>query len=210
MGRAIRENRVAIHAVNLRDFTHDRRQTVDDKPFGGGPGMLMRPEPLFEAVESLRRPDSLVILTGPRGERFTQTLAQKLTHESHLIILCGHYEGVDERVRTHLADREISIGDYVLTSGNLPAMVICDAVVRLLPGALGCGDSDADESFTGASGFLEYPQYTRPAEFRTWKVPEVLLSGDHERIEQWRQKQALRETAKKRPDLLKTTSTSEV
>ena len=165
--------------------------------------MLMKPEPLFEAVESLRTKESKVILTGPRGERFSQKIAAELVGESHLIFICGHYEGVDERVRTHLADRELSIGDYVLTSGNLPAMVMCDAVVRLLPGALGCGDSDADESFSTESGFLEYPQYTRPADFRGWKVPEVLLSGNHALIEKWRRDEAFQETMRKRPDLLK-------
>ena len=149
--------------------------------------MLMKPEPLFEAVE----------------------IAAELAQEKHLIFICGHYEGVDERVRTHLVDREISIGDYVLTSGNLPAMVMCDAVVRLLPGALGCGDSDADESFSTESGFLEYPQYTRPAEFRGWKVPDVLLSGHHERVEEWRRNEAFLETARKRPDLLEKKSNSE-
>ncbi len=192
---------VEIHAVNLRDYTHDRHQTVDDKPFGGGPGMLMKPEPLFEAVEALKKDDTKVILTGPRGERFTQKIATELARESHLLIVCGHYEGVDERVRLHLADREISIGDYVLTSGNLPAMVMCDAVVRLLPGALGCDESDADESFSTESGFLEYPQYTRPAEFRSWKVPDVLLSGNHALIEKWRRNEAFLETLRRRPDL---------
>ena len=209
VGRAIRENRVAINAVNLRDFTHDKRQTVDDKPFGGGPGMLMRVEPLFEAVESLKTEESKVILTGPRGEQFNQKIAAELAQEKHLIFICGHYEGVDERVRTHLADRELSIGDYVLTSGNLPAMVMCDAVVRLLPGALGCGDSDADESFSTESGFLEYPQYTRPAVYRSWEVPSVLLSGDHGQVEKWRREEAYKETLRKRPDLLKRKSTSE-
>ena len=192
---------VEINAVNLRDYTHDRHQTVDDKPFGGGPGMLMKPEPLFEAVEALKREDTKVILTGPRGERFSQKIAAELAQESHLLIVCGHYEGVDERVRLHLADREISIGDYVLTSGNLPAMVMCDAVVRLLPGALGCDESDADESFSTESGFLEYPQYTRPAEFRGWKVPDVLLSGNHALIEKWRRNEAFLETLRIRPDL---------
>ena len=190
-----------INAVNLRDYTHDRHQTVDDKPFGGGPGMLMKPEPLFEAVEALRRDDTKVILTGPRGEQFNQRIAAELALESHLVMICGHYEGVDERVRKHLADREISIGDYVLTSGNLPAMVMCDAIVRLLPGALGCDESDADESFSTESGFLEYPQYTRPADFRGWKVPDVLLSGNHALIEKWKRNEAFLETLRKRPDL---------
>ena len=201
VGRAMKNGLVEINAVNLRDYTHDRHRTVDDKPFGGGPGMLMKPEPLFEAVEALKRDDTKVILTGPRGERFTQKIATELAQESHLLIVCGHYEGVDERVRLHLADREISIGDYVLTSGNLPAMVMCDAVVRLLPGALGCDESDADESFSTESGFLEYPQYTRPAEFRSWKVPDVLLSGNHALIEKWRRNEAFLETLRRRPDL---------
>ena len=201
---------VEINAVNLRDYTHDRHQTVDDKPFGGGPGMLMKPEPLFEAVEALRKDDTKVILTGPRGEQFSQKIASELVQESHLVIVCGHYEGVDERVRKHLVDREISIGDYILTSGNLPAMVMCDALVRLMPGALGCDESDVDESFSTESGFLEYPQYTRPADFRGWTVPDVLLSGNHALIEKWRRNEAFLETLRRRPDLaLKNESKSE-
>lgn len=201
---------VEINAVNLRDYTHDRHQTVDDKPFGGGPGLLMKPEPLFEAVEALRKDDTKVILTGPRGEQFSQKIASELAQESHLVIVCGHYEGVDERVRKHLVDREISIGDYILTSGNLPAMVMCDALVRLMPGALGCDESDVDESFSTESGFLEYPQYTRPADFRGWTVPDVLLSGNHALIEKWRRNEAFLETLRRRPDLaLKNESKSE-
>ena len=201
---------VEINAVNLRDYTHDRHQTVDDKPFGGGPGMLMKPEPLFEAVEALRKDDTKVILTGPRGEQFSHKIASELAQESHLVIVCGHYEGVDERVRKHLVDREISIGDYILTSGNLPAMVMCDALVRLMPGALGCDESDVDESFSTESGFLEYPQYTRPADFRGWTVPDVLLSGNHALIEKWRRNEAFLETLRRRPDLaLKNESKSE-
>ena len=201
---------VEINAVNLRDYTHDRHQTVDDKPFGGGPGMLMKPEPLFEAVEALRKDDTKVILTGPRGEQFSQKIASELAQESHLVIVCGHYEGVDERVRKHLVDREISIGDYILTSGNLPAMVMCDALVRLMPGALGCDESDVDESFSTESGFLEYPQYTRPADFRGWTVPDVLLSGNHALIEKWRRNEPFLETLRRRPDLaLKNESKSE-
>ena len=201
---------VEINAVNLRDYTHDRHRTVDDKPFGGGPGMLMKPEPLFEAVEALRKDDTKVILTGPRGEQFSQKIASELAQESHLVIVCGHYEGVDERVRKHLVDREISIGDYILTSGNLPAMVMCDALVRLMPGALGCDESDVDESFSTESGFLEYPQYTRPADFRGWTVPDVLLSGNHALIEKWRRNEAFLETLRRRPDLaLKNESKSE-
>ena len=210
MGRAMKNGIVEINAVNLRDYTHDRHQTVDDKPFGGGPGMLMKPEPLFEAVEALRKDDTKVILTGPRGEQFSQKIASELAQESHLIIVCGHYEGVDERVRKHLVDREISIGDYILTSGNLPAMVMCDALVRLMPGALGCDESDVDESFSTESGFLEYPQYTRPADFRGWTVPDVLLSGNHALIEKWRRNEAFLETLRRRPDLaLKNESKSE-
>ena len=201
---------VEINAVNLRDYTHDRHQTVDDKPFGGGPGMLMKPEPLFEAVEALRKDDTKVILPGPRGEQFSQKIASELAQESHLVIVCGHYEGVDERVRKHLVDREISIGDYILTSGNLPAMVMCDALVRLMPGALGCDESDVDDSFSTDSGFLEYPQSTRPADFRGWTVPDVLLSGNHALIEKWRRNEAFLETLRRRPDLaLKNESKSE-
>lgn len=199
VGRARKENIVDINVVDLRNYTHDKRKTVDDKPFGGGPGMLMKPEPLFEAVESLKKDGAKVILTTPRGERFSQSMARELSKESHLIVICGHYEGVDERVKTALVDMEISIGDYVLTSGNLPAMVITDAVVRLLPGALGCPESEVDESFS--DGLLEYPQYTRPAEFRGLKVPEVLLSGNHAEIEKWRRAESLNSTRANRPDL---------
>ena len=202
VGRAVKNGIVEINAVNLRDYTHDRHQTVDDKPFGGGPGMLMKPEPLFEAVEALRKENTKVILTGPRGAKFDQKMAKELTNEDHLIIICGHYEGVDERVREHLADVEVSIGDYILTSGNLPAMVICDAVTRLLPGALGCGESGEDESFSTEDGVLEYPQYTRPARFRSWDVPEILISGDHGKIEKWKREQAVKETLRTRPDIM--------
>lgn len=200
IGRARKQGLVEINVVNLRDYTHDRRGTVDDVPYGGGPGMLMKPEPLFEAVEALRGPGSLVVLTGPRGRRFTQSAARGLTEVPHLIMICGHYEGVDERVREGLTDLEISIGDYVLTNGNLAAMVIVDAVVRLLPGVLGCGESSADESFSG--NLLEYPQYTRPAEFRGMAVPEVLLSGNHAEIAAWRKRQSQELTRRLRPDLL--------
>ena len=160
VGRARKENIVEINTVDLRDFTHDRHRTVDDKPYGGGPGMLMKIEPLYEAVQSLKKENSKVILTSPRGERFTQSAARELSGESHLIILCGHYEGVDERVRPGVIDREISIGDYILTSGNLAAMVMADAISRLLPGVLGKDESSQEESFS--QGLLEYPQYTRP------------------------------------------------
>lgn len=200
IGRARKNGLVEINAVNLRDFAHDERGTVDDSPYGGGPGMLMKPEPIFEAVESLRRANSLVLMTSPRGKRFDQPTARKLSGVEHIIMICGHYEGVDERVRSELVDIEISIGDYVLTSGNLAAMVICDAVIRLLPGVLGCDESSFDESFS--SNLLEYPQYTRPAEYRGMKVPEVLLSGNHAEIAAWRKGKAFELTSKLRPDLL--------
>jgi tRNA (guanine37-N1)-methyltransferase len=186
---------------NLRDWTHDRHKTVDDRPFGGGPGMLLKVEPLFEAVGSLQREKTKVVLLSPSGKKFDQSIARELAQSEDLILVCGSYEGFDERVREALADDELSIGDYVLTNGALPAMVVIDAVVRLLPGVLGDDESSQDESFS--AGLLEYPQYTRPAEFRGMKVPEVLLSGNHAGIEKWRREQAKLRTEKQRPDLLK-------
>lgn len=200
VGRAREKKLVEINAINLRDFTHDRHQTVDDVPYGGGPGMLMKADVLSEAVLSLKKPDTMVILTGPRGKKFDQKMARELAGKTHLVIICGHYEGVDERVRQLLVDREVSIGDYILTSGNLAAMVMTDAVVRLLPGALGDDASGEDESFE--SGLLEYPQYTRPPEFNGLKVPDVLLSGDHKKIAKWRRAEAMRITLAERPDLI--------
>ncbi len=189
---------LAVH--NLRDYTHDRHRTVDDKPFGGGPGMLLKPEPVFEAVEHLAREMTRVILLTPAGRAFNQAIARALAEQEHLLLVCGSYEGLDERVREALADDELSIGDYVLTNGALPAMVLIDAVTRLLPGALGDDQSPHDESFS--HGLLEYPQYTRPAEFRGMKVPEVLLSGNHAQIARWRAEQAKQRTKDRRPDLL--------
>jgi len=186
---------------NLRDWTHDRHKTVDDKPFGGGPGMLLKVEPLFEAIESLQREKTKVILLSPSGRKFSQQIARELSQEKDLLLICGSYEGFDARVREALADDELSIGDYVLTNGALPAMVVIDAVARLLPGVLGDDESSQDESFS--HGLLEYPQYTRPAEFRGMKVPDVLLSGNHAEIEKWRREQAKLRTEKRRPDLLK-------
>jgi len=186
---------------NLRDYTHDRHKTVDDKPFGGGPGMLLKPEPIFEAVESLASEMTRVILLTPAGRKFNQEIARELTQREHLLLVCGSYEGFDERVREHLADDELSIGDYVLTNGALPAMVIIDAVTRLLPGVLGDDESSRDESFS--HGGLEYPHYTRPADFRGMKVPEVLLSGNHAEIGKWRREQAVKRTKEQRPDLMK-------
>ncbi len=185
----------------LRDWTHDRHKTVDDRPFGGGPGMLLKPEPLFEAIESLQREKTRVILLSPSGRKFDQSIARELALQDDLLLVCGSYEGFDERVREALADDELSIGDYVLTNGALPAMVVIDAVTRLLPGVLGDDESSHDESFS--HGLLEYPQYTRPADFRGMKVPDVLLSGNHSEIEKWRRAQAKLQTQKQRPDLLK-------
>ena len=189
---------LAIH--NLRDYAHDRHKTVDDRPFGGGPGMLLKPEPIFEAVEGLARENTQVILLSPAGRMFSQAIARELAQREHLLLVSGHYEGFDERVREQLADDELSIGDYVLTNGALPAMVVIDAVTRLLPGVLGDDESAQDESFS--HGLLEYPQYTRPAEFRGMKVPEVLLSGNHAQIAKWRAEQARLRTKERRPDLL--------
>jgi tRNA (guanine37-N1)-methyltransferase len=186
---------------DLRDWTHDQRRTVDDRPFGGGPGMLLKPEPLFEAIESLRREKTRVVLFSPAGRKFNQGIARELAQQEDLLFITGHYEGLDERVREALVDEDLSIGDYVLTNGALPAMVVVDAVTRLLPGVLGDDGSSLDESFS--HGLLEYPQYTRPAEFRGMKVPEVLLSGNHAEIEKWRREQAQLKTEANRPDLLK-------
>ena len=187
---------------NLRDWTHDRHKTVDDRPFGGGPGMLLKPEPLFEAVESLQREKTRVILLSPAGRPFRQAIARELAQGDDLLLVTGHYEGFDERVRDALADDELSIGDYVLTNGALPAMVVIDAVVRLLPGVLGDDESSRDESFSPGGPGLEYPQYTRPAEFRGMTVPDVLVSGNHAEIEKWRREQAKLRTQERRPDLM--------
>ena len=198
--RARKKGLLDLQIHQLRDWTHDRHKTVDDKPFGGGPGMLMKCEPLFAAVESLRRAETKVILLSPSGRKFSQPIARELAQEKDLLLITGHYEGFDERVREGLADDELSIGDYVLTNGALPAMVVIDAVARLLPGVLGDDTSSSDESFS--HGLLEYPQYTRPAEFRGLKVPEVLLNGNHAEIEKWRREQAALRTKEKRPDLM--------
>src|SRR6267378_3464107 len=203
--RAQEKGIVALHIHNLRDWTTDKHHIVDDAPFGGGQGMVMKPEPIFAAVEELQQSaiknqKSKIILMSPAGRRFDQQLATELSKESHLIVICGHYEGVDHRVIEHLVDLEISIGDYVLTNGAIAAVVLVDAVVRLLPGVLGHEQSAHDDSFS--AGLLEAPQYTRPAEFRGWKIPEVLLSGNHAEIAKWRKEQALKRTKQNRPDLL--------
>jgi tRNA (guanine37-N1)-methyltransferase len=185
---------------NLRDWTHDRHKTVDDRPFGGGPGMVLKVEPLFEAVESLATEATQVILMSPAGRKFDQALTRELSGQPHLLFVCASYEGVDERAVESLVDMELSIGDYVLTNGGLPTMVVIDAVTRLIPGVLGDEESALDESFS--QGLLEYPHYTRPAEYRGMKVPEILLSGHHAEVQKWRAEQARRRTAQRRPDLL--------
>lgn len=198
--RARSEGKVEINLINLREFTHDRHHTVDDRPFGGGPGMVLKPEPLFEAIESLRGDDTTIILMSPSGKKFDQALALGLSRHNHIILICGHYEGIDARVES-LVDEVFSIGDFVLTSGAIPALAVIDSVVRLLPGVLGDDQSSVEESFS--SGMLEYPQYTRPASFRGMEVPEVLLSGNHAEIAKWRKQMAIERTRSFRPDLNK-------
>jgi len=200
IARARRAGLLQLSIHNLRDYTHDRHKTVDDRPFGGGPGMLLKPEPIFEAVEKLTGETTRVILLSPAGRTFNQAIARQLAQCDELLLITGHYEGFDERVRQELADDELSIGDYVLTNGALPAMVVIDAVTRLLPGALGDDESAHEESFS--HGLLEYPQYTRPADFCGMKVPEVLLSGNHAEIAKWRAEQSRSRTQERRPDLL--------
>lgn len=199
MKRAAAAGHVEFNLINLRDFAGDKHRTTDDRPFGGGPGMVMKPEPIFTAVESLRTETSRVILMCPQGGPFRQARAQALSREEHLIFICGHYEGVDERVRQELVDEEISIGDYVLTNGVLAAAVVIDATVRLLPDVLGGDGATESESFS--EPLLEGPQYTRPAEFRGMQVPAELLSGDHAAVAAWRRARAQERTAQRRPDL---------
>ena len=199
--RAVENGLVQINIHNLREYTHDRHHTADDYPYGGGPGMVLKPEPIFEAVEAVKGDDKAeVVLLCPQGEVFSYRIAQEFAAIERLIFVCGHYEGVDERTREHLVDREISIGDYILTGGELAAMVVVDSVVRLIPGVLGSAESLQEESISW--GLLEYPQYTRPPEFRGWTVPDVLLSGNHQEIARWRREQAIRRTFYRRPELL--------
>ena len=198
--RAAQMQAVHFNLVNLRDFTTDRHRTVDDRPYGGGPGMIMKPEPFFKAVSALRTQEARVVMTSPQGKTFNQTMARELSNARHLIFLCGHYEGIDDRVAQTLVTDEISIGDYILTNGALAAAVIIDAVVRLLPGVLGAPDGTADESFCGNR--LEYPQFTRPEVFCNLRVPEVLRSGDHMAIARWRADESRRRTLERRPDML--------
>lgn len=200
MKKAQEKNAVSLNVVDIREFADNKRQ-VDDYPFGGGAGMVLKPEPIFNAVESLTQESTpRVILMCPQGERFTQQKAEELAAEKELVFICGHYEGYDERIREHLVTDEISIGDFVLTGGELAAMTVIDSVVRLLPGVLGNADSPVRDSFS--TGLLEHPQYTRPAEFRGWRVPEVLTSGNHGKVDQWREEQTLKRTLERRPDLL--------
>jgi tRNA (guanine37-N1)-methyltransferase len=199
--RAVERDIVQINLRNLRDWTHDRHHTADDTPFGGGPGMVLKPEPIFEAVDELGTPGTAIVLLTPNGELLTQRIVEELSAADHLILISGHYEGVDERVADHVATRLISIGDYVLSGGEIPCMVLVDAVVRLLPGALGCADSAREEAHS--EGLLEYPQYTRPAEYRGLAVPEVVRSGNHQELSRWKRQEALRRTRERRPDLIK-------
>ena len=203
--RAKEKGILKIKLHDLRQFTHDKHRTVDDAPYGGGAGMVMKPRPLFEAVEKIKEEidsSSRVILLSPQGRPLNQEKVKELAKERVLIFICGHYEGVDERVREHLVDEEISLGDYVLTGGELAAMVVVDAVARMLPGVLGSEDSAREDSFY--KGLLDYSQYTRPSDFRGWKVPSVLLSGNHQKVKEWRRKKMLEATLRKRPDLLET------
>ncbi|MFC2060209.1 tRNA (guanosine(37)-N1)-methyltransferase TrmD [Chloroflexota bacterium] len=206
--RAADRKLLSINLYNIRDYTHDKHRTVDDYAYGGGAGMLLKPEAIFEAVELIKSDISLkeeagnlpVILLTPQGRLLSQQIATELSKHSHLILVCGHYEGFDERVREHLATDEISIGDYVLSGGELAALVVVDAIVRLLPGVLGSAASALDDSH--ATGLLEYPQYTRPAVYRGWSVPDVLVSGNHGQVAKWRHEQAIRRTLERRPELL--------
>jgi tRNA (guanine37-N1)-methyltransferase len=213
--RARQRGSIEVRVHNIRDYTKDRHHTTDDTPYGGGGGMVMKPEPVFEAVESVLGISSIhaqptpfpIILLTPQGRVFTQRVAEEFSRYERVALLCGRYEGVDERIREHLVTDEISVGDYVLTGGELPALLVIDAVSRLLPGVL--GDPTGAEDDSHSMGLLEYPHYTRPPEFRGWKVPEVLLSGDHAKIEAWRREQALQRTFKKRPDMLEKAELSE-
>jgi tRNA (guanine37-N1)-methyltransferase len=203
--KAQEKEAVQFRIINFRDYSSNKHNNVDDYPYGGGAGMVLKPQPIFDAVEDIERQTDTkpkVILVCPQGERFTQAKAEQLATEEHLLFICGHYEGYDERIREHLVTDEISIGDFVLTGGELASMVIADSVVRLLPGVLGNEDSPVLDSYS--SGLLEHPHYTRPADFRGMKVPEVLLSGNHKRIEEWREQESLRRTFTRRPDLLET------
>ncbi|MBI5841178.1 MAG: tRNA (guanosine(37)-N1)-methyltransferase TrmD [Chloroflexi bacterium] len=207
--RAIDRGLIDVRVHNIRDYTHDKHHTTDDTPYGGGGGMVMKPEPVFEAIASILGPGSgvPVILLTPQGRVFNQRVADELSRHEKIALICGRYEGVDERIREHLVTDEISVGDFVLTGGELPALIVIDAVSRLIPGVL--GDPTGAEDDSHAMGLLEYPHYTRPPEFQGWKVPDVLLSGDHGKIEKWRREQAILRTLQRRPDLLETAELSD-
>ncbi len=218
ISRAIDKGLVEVQIHDIRSYTHDRHHTADDYPYGGGPGMVMKPDPIFEALEAIKKSIPLkqpgindaslpIILLSPQGRTFNQAIAEDLAKENEMVLICGHYEGIDERVREHLATDEISVGDYVLTGGELAAMVVVDAVARLIPGVLGSDESTTDDTFS--SGLLQHPQYTRPPNIKGWAVPEVLLSGNHAQIARWRRQQAILRTLKHRPDLLKKTQLTE-
>lgn len=200
LGRAIEDKHLYVNYTNIRDFSNNKHNKVDDYPFGGGPGMVMKPEPIYNAIKSVEKENSRIIYLSPKGKVYNQDLANELAKEEHIILLCGHYEGIDQRVIDNCITDEISIGDYVLTGGELASMVIIDSVARLLPGVLASSESFTDESHF--SGLLEHPQYTRPREFEGNEVPEVLLSGNHKKIEEWRKYEALKDTYLKRPDLI--------
>lgn len=201
LGRAVAARLVDFQIHDLRAWAHDRHRTADDVPFGGGPGMVLKPEPIFEAVDDIAEAGAEIVLLSPNGELLKQELVEQLAIQTHLVLICGHYEGVDERVADHLATRQISVGDYVLSGGEIPAMVVADAVVRLIPGALGCADSTREEAHS--TGLLEYPQYTRPAVYRGIEVPAIVRSGDHQELALWKRRQALQRTRERRPDLLR-------
>ena len=207
--RAVEASLIEIHIHDLRDYTHDRHRQVDDRPFGGGAGMVMKPEPVFRAVEAITNgaPDVSVALLSPQGRLFSQPVAEEYAQKPRVVLICGRYEGVDERVVEHLITDEVSIGDYVLSGGEIPAMVVVDSVTRLIPGALGCEQSAERESFS--EGLLDYPHYTRPAEYRELRPPEVLLSGNHAEIERWRRRKAIEKTLRRRPDLVHDRTLSE-
>ncbi|EOD00957.1 tRNA (guanosine(37)-N1)-methyltransferase TrmD [Caldisalinibacter kiritimatiensis] len=200
IGRALKNNIFTVNCINIRDFSEDKHKRVDDYPYGGGPGMVLKPEPVFKAIQNVRKENSRIIFLTPKGKVYNQKIAKELSKEEHLVLLCGHYEGIDNRIIENYVTDEISIGDYVLTGGEISAMVLIDSVVRLLPGALGKKESYMEESHY--NGLLEYPQYTRPREFNGHKVPDVLLSGNHKEIEKWRIYQSLKYTYLRRPDLL--------
>ena len=200
LGKAQENRLIEVRCLNIRDWATGKHRLTDEPPYGGGPGMVMKPDPIFAAVEAIRGERSRVILMSPGGRRFDQKIAAELATEEHLIFICGHYEGIDHRVAEHLVDEELSMGDFVLTNGAIAAAAVVDAVARLIPGVLGDSASASNDSFS--NGLLEYPQYTRPSEFRSWRVPEILLSGNHRAIDEWRLEQAKRKTAQNRPDLI--------